>query len=376
MRALSLLIKPASGNCNMRCKYCFYANVTENREIENHGIMTIDTLEIIVKKTLEEAEDFCLFGFQGGEPMLAGLDFFRALIDFEKKYNHNKVAIQHSIQTNGLCIDKAWADFFKENDFLVGLSIDSTKHVHDSLRLDVAGNGTHLRCLEAARLLKEVGVQFNILSVITKPLAMYPQKAYKFYERHKFHHIQFIPCIDSWGEDESDNGYSLTPESYGKFLCEVFDLWYEDLVDGRYTSIRTFDNYAQILAGRPPENCAARGKCTPYPLIEADGSVYPCDFYALDDFLLGNIMIHSFSELLNSPAAKKFAAPTLIPDPECKECPYFQLCRGGCRRDRDPSANPEGLLKRNRFCESYKIFFHHALPKMTHIAKTILRRGN
>jgi len=357
----------------MRCKYCFYADVAENREVKSHGIMTLDTLELIVKKALEEAEDFCLFGFQGGEPLLAGFDFYKALIEFEQKHNVNNVKIQHAIQTNGLCLDKMWADFFMENDFLVGLSIDSAKHVHDSLRLDMNGNGTHLRCLEAAKFLNDSGTQFNILSVITKPLAMYPQKAYRFYERQKFRHIQFIPCIDGWAGDESESDYSLTPQLYGKFLCEIFDIWYDDFVDGRYTSIRTFDNYVQILAGKPPENCAARGKCLAYPLIEADGSVYPCDFYALDEFLLGNITTHSFSELMNGFIAKKFASLTLTPNPECGECTYFFVCRGGCRRDRDPDANPNGPLMKNRFCESYKIFFAHALQRMAHIARTISR---
>jgi len=357
----------------MRCKYCFYADVTENREVKSHGIMSLETLEIIVKKALTEVKDFCVFGFQGGEPMLAGLEFFRALVDFEKKYNINNVKIQHTIQTNGLCIDEDWAKFFAENDFLVGLSIDGAKHVHDSLRIDMQGKGTHLRCLEGAKILSDAGAQFNILSVITKPLAMYPEKAYRFYDRQKFHYIQFIPCIDSRGENENEGAYALTPRLYGDFLCKIFDLWYEDFINGNYISIRTFDNYIRMLAGNPPENCAMRGKCTAYPLIEADGSVYPCDFYALDKFLLGNIENHSFSELLSGTAANEFVAVSLEPHSECIKCTYASICRGGCRRDREPKTGSGNSLLLNRFCESYKAFFAYALPRMMGIAKRIPR---
>jgi len=338
--------------------------------------MTDETLEIIVKKALAQTKEFCVFGFQGGEPTLAGLDFFKTLIDFEKKYNINNVKIQHTIQTNGLCIDEQWAEFLKENDFLVGLSIDATKHVHDSLRLDAQGNGTHMRCLEAAKILSGAGTQFNILSVITKPLALYPEKAYRFYSRQNFRHIQFIPCIDGWGgsETEAEDLYSLNTRLYGDFLCKVFDLWYGDFVNGDYISIRTFDNYIQMLAGHPPENCAMRGKCTAYALVEADGSVYPCDFYALDEFLLGNIANHSFLELLSGSVAKNFVAKSLDPHPECAKCPYLSICRGGCRRDRDPGNSPDSPLELNRFCESYKAFFSHALPRMMNIAKAIAKR--
>ena len=369
MQNLSLLIKPASGNCNMRCRYCFYADVTNTREIKNRGMMSLDTLEAIVKKALSEATRLCTFGFQGGEPTLAGLDFFRALITFEEQYNKSNIQIAHTLQTNGLLMDDAWASFLAANRFLVGLSIDGGKQVHDALRPHAGGRSTHHRCLKAAGLLSKHRVQFNILSVVTDPLAARPDQAYHFYKRYGFRYLQFIPCLDGLEERNGTHSYSLNAKTYGKFLCRMFDLWHSDYKRGDYISIRAFDNYIHMLAGHPPENCAMVGMCSAYPLIEADGSVFPCDFYAIDPFLLGNIHTHGFDELMRGEAAIRFAEPSRKAHPACEKCEYFFICRGGCRRDREPIA--DGVLLRSRFCEAYKMFFEYTLTRMKRIARSI-----
>jgi uncharacterized protein len=333
--------------------------------------MTEHTLETIVQKALSEAQKHCVFGFQGGEPTLAGLDFFEKLIAFEKKHNVNKVSISHTIQTNGLLLDHAWANFFRENNFLVGLSIDADKKIHDAFRLDMSGKGTHTRCLSAARLLSKQHVDFNILSVITRQLAKHPESAYRFYKQHDFRHLQFIPCLDGLHQLHGANYYSLDAKTYGHFLCRIFDLWYADVIKQNYRSIRAFDNYIHMLMGYPPESCAMNGVCSTYALIEADGSVYPCDFYAVDEFLLGNVHTHSFRDMLNGAVAETFVAPSRQLDPACTSCEYLPLCRGGCRRDREPMI--EGTLSRNRFCQAYQQFFKHALPRMQAIARENLR---
>lgn len=365
MRALSLLIKPASGGCNMRCRYCFYADVAASREVKNYGVMSTDTLEVIVRRALSEADGRCFFGFQGGEPTLAGLNFFRAFIELEKKYNTRNLRVGHSLQTNGLLIDGEWAAFLAENRFLVGLSVDGGKQVHDGLRPDAAGKGTHNRCLAAARRMSKAGVEFNILTVVTRQLAAHPDKAYRFYRQQGFRYLQFIPCLD--GLDGGPGSHSLTAEQYGKFLCRVFDLWYADLEKGEYLSIRAFDNYIRMLAGQPPENCAMLGVCNAYPVVEADGSVYPCDFYCTDPYYLGNIADHSFEELLTGEAAQRFMAPSRETDGECRACEYCHICRGGCRRDREPLIG--GMPSSNRFCESFRAFFGHCLPRMELVAR-------
>ena len=371
MKTLSLLIKPASGSCNMRCRYCFYADVTDIRETKSYGIMHQNVLEALVRNALNVATEKCVFAFQGGEPTLAGLNFFKSLIELEQRYNVRDVQIVHSIQTNGLCIDDEWAAFLRDHKFLTGLSIDGTKAVHDDLRIDAAGKGTHNRCLAAARILKRAAVEFNILTVLTKQLAAHPDKVWKFFKQQDFRHIQFIPCLDGLEDDIGSNSYSLTPHAYGNFLCRIFDLWYQDFVMGNYYSVRIFDNYISMLGGYPPENCGMSGNCVAYALIEADGSVYPCDFYALDEYRLGSVLTDPIDVMLQGAAAQQFIQPSKYISPECNSCEYFPLCRGGCRRDREPLAN--GMPRLNRFCSAYKMFFSHAMPRMMKIARSIQR---
>lgn len=363
------MAKPASALCNMRCRYCFYADVADIREVKYRGIMSLDTLEQIVKRVFEEADEYCAIGFQGGEPTLAGLDFFHSLIEFERKYNKKNIKVQHMLQTNGLLIDEEWASFFAKNRFLIGLSIDGEKAVHDAMRPDSFGKGTHNRCLQAARIMNKAGADFNILTVVTRQLAAHPDNAYNFYKRQGFRYLQFIPCMDGLEETHGANPYSLDAKSYGKFLCRIFDLWHQDYIKGNYISVRAFDNYIQMLAGHPPENCAMNGSCSVNALIEADGCVYPCDFYAVDKFLLGNVMDDSFAEMCQSEAAKTFQQPSIQLAAECGECDYRTICRGGCRRDCEPLQDNRRIL--NHYCESYKMFFGHALPRMISIANQI-----
>ena len=369
MQTLNLLIKPASSGCNMRCGYCFYVDIASVRAIENHGIMSDELLETIVRKALSEANGYCTFGFQGGEPTLAGLEFFQKLIIFEKKYNINNVKIVHALQTNGLLIDASWAGFLKENNFLVGLSIDALKYVHDVFRVDVSGNSTYDRCMSAARILANHHVNFNILSVVTRQLAAHPDKVYRFYKKNGFRYLQFIPCLDNLKDGHGSNIYSLDAKTYGNFLCRIFDLWYNDFTKNEYISIRDFDNYIHMLAGRQPENCAMNGMCSANALIEADGSVYPCDFYAVDDHLLGNILTHSFNEMLCGEKAISFIMPSRNVDTTCLDCEFGYICRGGCRRHRELEI--DGTLQLNFYCTAYKQFFAHSLPRMKMIAQYI-----
>ena len=369
MEAEAFLIKPASGLCNMRCSYCFYADVSDSREVKDRGMMSVETAECLIKKAFSEVTGFCSFAFQGGEPMLAGLPFFAEFAALVKKHNTKNIPVSYALQTNGLLMDEKWADFFRENGFLIGLSIDAGKEIHDSLRLDASQKGTHRKCMEAVRILKRKKVEFNILSVITRQLAREPKAVWQFFKKEKFGFLQCIPCLDGLGETRGGNMYSLDAALYGSFLCDIFDLWYEDFVRGNYISVRNFDNYIRMLLGALPENCAMSGECKAYALIEADGTVYPCDFYALDEYCLGNIKEKSLEEMLRGEKARAFVRPSKQKPPECEACWAFFLCRGGCRRDREPMVGKE--LSRNYYCDAYKRFFHHALPRMREVARTV-----
>ncbi|MDR1157763.1 MAG: anaerobic sulfatase maturase [Oscillospiraceae bacterium] len=367
MKCLSLLIKPVSGNCNLRCRYCFYTDVVSLRKEKGAGMMSLETLERLVYKALSESTQMCVFGFQGGEPTLAGIDFYRELIRFEKQYNTNRVSIRHSLQTNGLLLDSEWCAFLAENKFLTGLSMDGPKFLHDVLRVDGDESGTHSRCLQAARLLTKHKAEFNILTVVTRHLAAHPGKVYQYYKRQGFRHLQFIPCLERLEETDDSHTYSPDNKRCGYFLHRLFDLWYEDFEKGDYYSIRNFDNFIYILAGYPPENCAASGLCSVSPLVEADGSVYPCDFYALDPYRMGSVYTHSFADMLSGDIAMSFIAPSRAIHPACKTCSYYPVCRNGCRRERIHDA--DGQLGQNRYCAAYRQFFQYTMPRMAHVAR-------
>ncbi|MGI5893921.1 MAG: anaerobic sulfatase maturase [Candidatus Merdivicinus sp.] len=372
MPPLNFLIKPASGNCNIRCRYCFYHDITENRDVASYGVMSEETLEILITKALETAEGSCSFGFQGGEPTLAGLDFFRKAVELQKKYNRKHLQVSNAIQTNGMVLNAEWADFLAENHFLVGLSLDGTKEIHDANRIDPVGKGTFNRVLRTAQLLTAHHVEFNVLTVITRQSARYIDRIYSFFRRSGLLWQQYIPCLDPLGEERGSNPYSLTPETFANFLKTLFDLWYRDVKAGNFIYIRYFENLVGMMMGYPPESCGLSGQCVIQNVVEADGSVYPCDFYALDEWKLGNIRTDSIPEMMNGETARRFLAmPREIPE-KCRNCRYAFICRGGCRRDREPMRGD--TLPLNYFCPAYEEFFAYALPRLKEIADDAAKR--
>lgn len=361
MPPLQMLIKPASGMCNLRCSYCFYRDETANRVRESYGMMSLQTLECLVEKALSHADGSCGFFFQGGEPTLAGLEFYRELIRLQKIYNRKGLAISNSIQTNGWKIGEDWASFLSEHHFLTGISIDGVKAVHDKCRRTGDGRETFWETMATADLLDRYGAEYNVLTVVNRWTAEKAGRIYEFYKKHNFKYLQFIACLDPLGEEPGQRDYSLTPEAYGCFLIQLFELWYLDFTKGCQPYIRQFENYIGILAGFPPESCDQRGVCSVQYVVEADGSVYPCDFYVLDPWKMGNIREASFDELAVSQAARDFVGRSLEPPPGCKSCSYYPLCRGGCYRHRISGGE-------NYFCLSYRMFFKSALPRMKKIA--------
>lgn len=366
MPALSLLIKPASGNCNMRCRYCFYADELDNREIRSYGKMSVDTMHTIVDKAMEYGDYECTIAFQGGEPTLAGLDFYRDLVAYVTAHeNPKKLKIHYALQTNGYLINEEWAAFLGENHFLVGVSLDGLKEIHDRYRLDTAGKGTYQRVISAIRLLEKHQVEYNILTVVTAATASNGQKIYNYFKKNHFGYQQYIECLDPIGEEPGQHEYSLTPEKYGEFLKSMFDAWYLDMRSGTYVYNRYFENLMMIMAGQQPESCNMRGVCGKQWVFEADGSVYPCDFYALDQWRLGNIQENSFEEMDEKRDELGFIQWSMRQQEDCQKCRWFGLCRNGCRRNREPVTAEH--TNRNYFCKSYQMFFEYAYPRLTEI---------
>jgi uncharacterized protein len=371
MPPINVLIKPASSACNLRCQYCFYYDESEKRRQFNYGMMTATTLETIVCKTLECGDTQVGFAFQGGEPTLAGLGFYQKLLELQQKYNWKKVKVSNAIQTNGLLINTDWAQFLAENHFLVGLSLDGPKDVHDRNRIDGNGQGSFNRVMKTVALFNQHRVEYNVLSVVTKAVARHIGQVYNFFvNKQGFRYLQFIPCLDGLGEEPGQSPYSLSPELYEEFLKRLFDLWYRDFQNGRRLSIRMFDNILQLLLGYPPESCDMKGHCSANPVIEADGSVYPCDFYVLDKWKMGNIMVDGFPEMLQCEAARAFVAVSHGIAVQCGACQFYPVCRGGCRRHYEPISD-DRITQRNYFCRAYQGFYQYALPRFYEGAKTI-----
>ena len=366
MPALSLLIKPASGNCNMRCRYCFYADELDNREIRSYGKMSLDTMHTIVDKAMEYGDYECTIAFQGGEPTLAGLDFYRDLVAYVTAHeNPKKLKIHYALQTNGYLINEEWAEFLGKNHFLVGVSLDGLKEIHDRYRLDAAGKGTYQRVISAIRLLEKHQVEYNILTVVTAATARNGQKIYNYFKKNHFGYQQYIECLDPIGEEPGQHEYSLTPEKYGEFLKSMFDAWYLDMRSGTYVYNRYFENLMMIMAGQQPESCNMRGVCGKQWVFEADGSVYPCDFYALDQWCLGNINKNSFEEMDQKRDELGFIQWSMRQQEDCQKCRWFGLCRNGCRRNREPVTAEN--TNRNYFCKSYQMFFEYAYPRLEEV---------
>lgn len=361
--ALSVLIKPASGACNMRCRYCFYNDEMANRETAVMGMMTPETLEVVVRRMLEATGRECTFMFQGGEPTLAGLDFYRTLEALVARYNTRGVRVRYAIQTNGFAVDEEWARLFARMHFLVGLSLDGGRELHDANRRTPSGRGTFDAVMRTAQLLRRHGVEFNILTVVTGATARGALRLHNFFRAQGFGYQQYIPCLDPLCEAGNECAApSLTAEQYGTFLCRSFDAWYAELVRGNYIYNRTFENWMAVMLGMRPENCGMAGICSPQYVIEADGGVYPCDFYVLDEYRLGSILTDSLEALDARRDELGFIERSTVLHPDCRACRYLPLCRGGCYRERVEVA--PGEPPKNRFCAAYLRFFAYAEPRL------------
>lgn len=353
MKNISVMIKPVSGLCNMNCSYCFYCDEAQKREKNCYGQMSEETLKNVIRKTMLSADGVVSYTWQGGEPSLRGLDFFRQAVELQKKYNRNGVQVLNAFQTNGYAITEEWCEFFRENHFLVGLSVDGTQELHDVFRRGADGGGTYDCVKRTADLFSRMGVEFNVLTVVTSQLAEHTKEVYESYRRNGWRFQQYIACLDPYGERKGERAYSLLPLQYGKFLSELCGLWYQDLLKGRQPYIRQFENYVGMAAGYRPESCEQCGICGEQYVAEADGSIYPCDFYVMDDWYLGNLN----RDRLDAIDAKRLELSFIersASGAECRACRFFSLCRGGCMRNR--TKDRDGTYK-NDFCEGYQLFF-------------------
>ncbi len=326
--------------------------------------MSEATMRALIDRALAIGDDAEItFAFQGGEPTCAGLPFFEAftaVVDAAR----TRQRVRYALQTNGYAIDEAWAAFFKRHGVLVGVSLDGYREVHDSLRPDARGQGTHARVMESIGLLREAGVDVNILTVLTAQLARRPQRLYRFIQQQGFEFVQLIPCLP--GLDEERDAFSLTPELFASFYTAFFRLWLEELKQGTYRSITLFDNVISLFAGMPPQQCGMLGACAPQFVVESNGDVFPCDFYVLDRYRCGNVATDDLDAIATSDAMRAFLTEERRPCARCADCPFEGICHRNCKR-------LSIAYYREDFC-GYRSFLEEAAPAMRAIARGLRRR--
>lgn len=331
MKRYTIMIKPASSLCNLRCKYCFYHDISAHREVASRGIMPEETAEAIIENlfTTLQKGDVITLAFQGGEPTLAGLPYYKHFIDSVGKRS-KEITVSYALQTNGILLDEEWCSFLRENRFLVGLSMDAYADHHDVYRIDAHKNGTFKQVASAKRLLDKAGVEYNILCTLTKTLARHPQKAWRFLMSQDIRFVQFTPCLNEIESTTSE--WALTPQHFHQFYTSLYPLWKQAVQQGRYISVKLFDDIANMFVRKEVTACGMHGHCQPQCVIEADGSVYPCDFYAADMYCGGSLAEQTLEKALKSLVDTGFLTARDTLPSICHACGYHKMCNGGCKR--------------------------------------------
>jgi len=361
---LSLLIKPVSADCNMHCRYCFYRRPSDPYRSEKRHIMADTTLETMISRYMKSARRCASFGWQGGEPLLAGIDFFEKVVAYQQHHGLSAQRVGNNLQTNGLLLDEQWARFFRRYNFFIGVSLDGPEELHNRYRLAGCGSDGFQQTLKGIRILRDHQVEFSVLSVINDVTAKKPAEVYDFFVRRGIDRLQFIPCLEIDGETGAIRDYSVAVQDYRDFLCILFDLWYNS---GRpVVSIRPFENILAIYLGRDPEICAFKDRCGSYLVVEYNGDVYPCDFFVERQWMLGNILDTPINDLLKKRKRRAFNSRKMEGSPVCRSCEWNFVCHFGCPHFRLPGGE-------NYFCDAYRQFFRYTRHRFEALRENLLR---
>lgn len=366
-----IMTKPTGPICNLDCAYCYYLDKEKLYPRGENFRMSDATLERYVEQFIaSQPGPDVTFAWQGGEPTLMGLDFFRRAVELERRYLPAGFTCHNAIQTNGTLLDAEWCRFLKDNDFLVGISIDGPADLHDVYRRNKGGRPTHDAVMRGLRLLQEFHVDYNVLCVVNAVNGRRPLDVYEFLTGAGVTWIQFIPLVERVGDGVSPR--TVPAETYGRFLADIFDVWVRRDVGRVFVQI--FEECVQVWAGQTANLCIFRPTCGDALALEHDGALYACDHFVDPRYRLGNIRDSSLVELVDSPAQVAFgqAKRTTLPR-YCLECDVRFMCNGACPKDRF-IRTPDGEPGLNYLCAGYKHFFHHVDPAMRQIV-ALLRAG-
>src|SRR6056297_2288927 len=365
-RPFSLLIKPAGPDCNLQCRYCFYLPKLQLFGAETGHRMSDEVLEQLVRGYMSTPQPTYAFNWQGGEPTLMGLDFFKRAIELQHLYAPRGSTLTNTIQTNGTLLDGDWSDFIARNRILTGVSLDGPEEIHNEYRLDAAGHGSFDKVMTGIEHLRSSGAEFNTLSMVTAAVAERAQEMFDFFLRNKFNHQQYIPCVE-FDADGAPLKYTVSSEGWGGFLVELFHAWYPRKV--RRVSIRNFDNIVNFLAAGEYSSCTMRGKCDQYFVVEYNGNVYPCDFFVEPEWKLGNIMEDEWAHFVRSPLYHRFGAMKSRWNQTCNECPYLHLCSGDCPKMRYAAGRDPSSL--SYLCSGHRHFFDNTIDKFMDLSRGV-----
>lgn len=382
--SFSLMLKPVGSKCNLRCDYCYYLDKASSVYSGREPVMGTDLLELCIR-------DFCAscdlpeltVEWHGGEPLLAGMGFFRSALAFERKYAGGR-PVHNTLQTNGTLLDRDWAEFFHDNDFLLGLSLDGPEDIHDRYRRTASGGGTFRDVMHALEILHRERVEFNTLTTVSKAGEGRGAEVYRFLKSVGSQYMQFMPVyehllpalpsvsgreavrIASPREPETVLApWSVGPEAFGRYLCDVFDEWVKRDV-GRYF-VLTFDAALSSWCGVQPGICTFCESCGGNLTVEHNGDIYPCDHFVYPDWRLGNIRELSLRDAATSPLLTRFGLAKRTDLPlSCLRCPWLRACRGGCPKHRFGTSSGQLPL-----CSGYRLFYSHIAPVMDRMRQII-----
>jgi uncharacterized protein len=386
-----VLTKPVGPICNLDCKYCFYLEKENLYPAERTWKMPEDVLEEYIRQYISgQPIEQVHFAWQGGEPTLLGVDFFRKVVQLQKKHAQGR-EISNALQTNGTLLDDEWCEFLTENQFLIGLSIDGPRDLHDTWRVDKQQKPTFDSVMKGLEFLKKHHTNFNTLTVVNRTNSQQPLAVYKFLKEIESEFLQFIPLVERSAQSKKpadshpqafaspdDSGvpvteWSVEPTQYGRFLCDIFDDWIRR--DVGTTFVQLFDVALGNWMGLGSSLCVFAEKCGAAMAIEHNGDLYSCDHYVYPRYKLGNIMNQTLGQMLDSPAQKKFGNDKLATLPKyCRECEVRFACNGECPKHRFTKTldGEDGL---NYLCPAYKVFFNHIDRPMRTMAQ-LLQNGH
>lgn len=387
-----LMAKPSGPACNISCEYCFYSEKKTffgDRQIYR---MSVPVLEAYVREYINsQPGSSVVFDWQGGEPTLMGIDFFRMALSFQAKYGKGK-QISNSIQTNGTLIDEAWCSFFSKNGFLVGLSLDGPEYLHDINRVYKDGTPTFARVFRSLKMMQDKGVEVNILATVNRNNSLKPLEVYRFFRESGVRFIQFIPIVErSHGSATDNHGLSLAPppsigdgkkteavtpssvepDQYGEFLVQIFDEWIRKDVGSIF--VMNFEWSLCAWAGLGPGVCYLSKRCGNNLIIEHNGDVYSCDHYMYPDYRLGNVLEDDLKSMVESKKQVLFGLSKEDGLPGyCRSCEFLFVCNGGCPKHRF-AFSPDNEKGLNYLCPGFKKFYSHINPSMKRLLEMIKR---